>query len=260
MCVWLLLVGLGADVQRGARRWRRPRGLRRAPIAPPDADGRGRGPRRPYSGPVALRRRRPPPQGRRREGALVSGCVESNSGRPTPSTQRCPRDRWRGNLIHWLISTQDALGRQAPGGSRPRRDGLRRRGPAVHAHQKADPGIVPRRPLPRPRRRRRGDAVDGRRRPRRARGQLRPLGLRRYHPARDRRLDVSRRSRRARCVRLRVGAERDARLPRAAAARPDLRPRALRLVYCSHVCQRPGHHWSSHKAACKRTRSQRKGK
>ena len=224
MCVWLLLVGLGADVQRGARRWRRPRGLRRAPIAPPDADGRGRGPRRPYSGPVALRRRRPPPQGRRRPGAL------------------------------------DALGRQAPGGSRPRRDGLRRRGPAVHAHKKADPSIVPRRPLPRPRRRRRGDAVDGRRRPRRARGQLRPLGLRRYHPARDRRLDVSRRSRRARCVRLRVAAERDARLPRAAAARPDLGPRALRLVYCSHVCQRPGHRWSSHKAACKRTRPQRKGK
>ena len=24
---------------------------------------------------------------------FVSGCVESNSGRPTPSTRRCPRDR-----------------------------------------------------------------------------------------------------------------------------------------------------------------------
>ena len=30
------------------------------------------------------------------------------------------------------------------------------------------------------------------------------------------------------------------------------------VPYCSRVCQR--HHWSSHKAACKRTRSQRKGK
>ena len=67
--------------------------------------------------------------------------------------------RHRRDLVHWLISTQDALGRQAPGCSRPRRDGLRRRGPAVHAHKKADPGIVPRRPLLGPRRRRRGDAV-----------------------------------------------------------------------------------------------------
>ena len=62
----------------------------------------------------------------------VSGCVESNSGRPTPSTRRasvapsarwlgdstpstrrCPRDR---NLIHWLISTQS---RRTPKTRRP---------------------------------------------------------------------------------------------------------------------------------------------
>ena len=36
----------------------------------------------------------------------VSGCVESNSGRPTPSTRRRPSVTAPCNLSHWLISTQ----------------------------------------------------------------------------------------------------------------------------------------------------------
>ena len=119
-------------------------------------------------------------------------------------------------------------------------------------------GIVPV-PLPRPRRRRRGDAGDGRRRPRRARGQLRPRARPAARSSRARSAPrVPRRRRCARGVRLRVAAEetKDARLPRAAAARPDLRP-AHCDSYCSQVASARAIAASSHKAACKRARSQR---